>query len=77
VDIKKHSLKQAFILNDRGDIVTQKDTIIDESGFADLIGADAYCSFIGTKKRMLHNNINVSPLNNQNYFYGNRTHPDE
>lgn len=58
----------AFILNDRGNIVTQKDIIIDESGFADLIGVDAYCSFVGTKKRMLHKNINVSPLNNRTIF---------
>ena len=65
---KEALTETAFILNDRGDIVTQKDTIIDESGFADLIGADAYCSFIGTKKRMLHNNINVSPLNNRTIF---------
>lgn len=65
---KEALTETAFILNDRGYIVTQKDTIIDESGFADLIGADAYCSFIGTKKRMLHNNINVSPLNNRTIF---------
>ena len=58
----------AFILNDKGDIVTQKEVVIDESGFADLIGADAYCSFIGTEKRMLHNNINISPLNNRTIF---------
>lgn len=58
----------AFILNDRGNIVTQKDTIIDESGFADIIGAEAYCNLIGTEKRMLHNNINVSPLKNRTIF---------
>lgn len=58
----------AFIINDGGNIVTQKEVIIDESGFADLIGADAYCYFIGTKKRMLHERINVSPLNNRTIF---------
>lgn len=65
---KEALTETAFILNDRGDIVTQKDVVIDESGFADLIGADAYCSFIGTEKRMLHNNINISPLNNRTIF---------
>ena len=62
---KEALVETPFILNDKNDIVCQKDILIDESGFADLIGADAYCSFIGTKKRMLHNNINVSPLNNR------------
>ena len=65
---KEALTETAFILNDRGNIVTQKEVIIDESGFANLIGADAYCSFIGTEKRMLHNNINVSPLNNRTIF---------
>lgn len=65
---KEALTETAFILNDRGNIVTQKEVIIDESGFADLIGVDAYCSFVGTKKRMLHKNINVSPLNNRTIF---------
>lgn len=65
---KEALTETAFILNDRGSIVTQKEVIIDESGFADLIGADAYCSFISTEKRMLHNNINISPLNNRTIF---------
>ena len=60
--------KTAFILNDRGDIVTQKEVFIDESGFSDIIGADAYCSLIGTEKRMLHNSIKVSPLSNRTIF---------
>lgn len=65
---KEALTETAFILNDGGGIVTQKEIVIDESGFADLIGADAYCSFIGTEKRMLHNNINISPLNNRTIF---------
>lgn len=65
---KEALTETAFIINDRGNIVTQKEVIIDESGFADLIGADAYCNFIGTKKRMLHEKINVSPLNNRTIF---------
>lgn len=65
---KETLTETAFILNDRGYIVTQKEVIIDESGFADLIGADAYCSFIGTEKRMPHKNINISPLNNRTIF---------
>lgn len=65
---KEALTETAFIINDRGNIVTQKEVIIDESGFADLIGADAYCYFIGTKKRMLHERINVSPLNNRTIF---------
>ncbi len=65
---KEALTETAFILNDRGYIVTQKEVIIDESGFADLIGADAYCSFIGTEKRMPHKNINISPLNNRTIF---------
>lgn len=65
----KESLTEtAFILNDRGNIVNQKDIIIDESGFADIIGADVYCSFLRTEKRMLHKNINISPLNNRTIF---------
>lgn len=58
----------AFILNNRRNIVTQKEVIIDESGFAGIIGADAYCSLIGTEKSMLHNDINISPLNNRTIF---------
>lgn len=57
-----------FILNDRENIVTQKEIIIDESGFADIIGADAYCGLIDTEKRMLHNSIKVSPLSNRTIF---------
>lgn len=65
---KEALTETAFILNDRGDVVTQKEVIIDESGFANLIGADAYCKLIGTEKRMLHNNIKVSPLTNRTIF---------
>lgn len=65
---KEALTETAFILNDRGNIVTQKEVIIDESGFADIIGADAYCSFLSTEKRMLHKNINISPLNNRTIF---------
>ena len=57
-----------FILNDRENIVTQKEVIIDESGFADIIGADAYCCLINTEKRMLHKSIKVSPLSNRTIF---------
>ena len=65
---KEALTETAFILNDRGNIVIQKEIIIDESGFADIIGAEAYCNLIGTEKRMLHNNINISPLNNRTIF---------
>ena len=65
---KEALIETEFILNDRENIVTQKQIIIDESGFADIIGADAYCSLIDTEKRMLHNSIKVSPLNNRTIF---------
>ena len=65
---KEALIETEFILNDRENIVTQKEIIIDESGFADIIGADAYCSLIDTEKRMLHNSIKVSPLNNRTIF---------
>lgn len=65
---KESLIETAFILNDKGSIVTQKDVIIDESGFAGIIGAEAYCDLIGTEKRMLHNSINVYPLNNRTIF---------
>ena len=65
---KKALTETEFILNDRENIVTQKEVIIDESGFADIIGADAYCCLINTEKRMLHKSIKVSPLSNRTIF---------
>lgn len=57
-----------FILNDKGDIVCQKDIVIDESGFANVIGSDDYCSLLGLKKRLLHKDIEIAPLTNDEIF---------
>lgn len=65
----KDALKEtAFILNDKDAIVTQNEIFVDESGFADIIGAEAFCNLIGREKRMIHKSINVSPLSNRTIF---------
>ena len=65
---RKALLETAFILNDKGSIVTQKEIIIDESGFAYIIGTKDFCNLIGTKKRMLHKSIDAMPLSNKTIF---------
>ena len=57
-----------FILNDKENLVTQKEIIIDESGFADIIGAEDFCTLMDTEKRMLHRKVEASPLSNRPIF---------
>lgn len=65
---KESLIETTFILNDKESLVTQKEVIIDESGFANIIGTEAYCKLIDTEKRMLHRGIDASPLNNRLIF---------
>ena len=43
----------AFLLNDKEKLVTQKEIVVDESGFASIIGIEDFCNLIDTEKRML------------------------
>lgn len=65
---KESLLEIPFILNDKLKIVCQDDIVIDESGFAAVIGPDDFCNLIGTEKRMLHKDIVISPLTNREIF---------
>ena len=58
----------AFLLNDKEKLVTQKEIVVDESGFASIIGIEDFCNLIDTEKRMLHRSIDVSPLANRTIF---------
>ena len=57
-----------FICNDREEIASQNEILIDESGFADVIGAEDFCKLMGTQKRMLHKDLNAAPLCNKEIF---------
>ena len=57
-----------FILNDKGAIVCQKDIVIDESGFANVIGSEDYCSLLSLEKRLTHKDIDIAPLTNEEIF---------
>jgi predicted RNA-binding protein with RPS1 domain len=57
-----------FILNDREEIVCQSDVCIDESGFADIIGADDFCNLYGSTKRLVNQLINIENLYHADMF---------
>ena len=59
-----------FILNDKGNVVSQSDIVIDESGFANIIGATDFCNLFGLTKRMVNREINIEPLYNLAIFTG-------
>lgn len=65
---KESLVETPFVLNDKLKIVCQDDIVIDESGFAAVIGPDDFCNLIGTEKRMLHKDIVISPLTNREIF---------
>ena len=65
---KEALVETPFILNDKGDIVYQKDIVIDDSDFASVIGPDDYCCLLGLKKRLLHKDIVIAPLTNDELF---------
>lgn len=65
---KEALLGTAFILNDKDKLVTQKEVVIDESGFANIIGVEDFCNLIDTEKRMLHRKIDAIPLSNRTIF---------
>jgi predicted RNA-binding protein with RPS1 domain len=58
----------AFLLNDKEKLVTQKEIVVDESGFASIIGIEDFCNLIDTEKRMLHKSVDASPLGNKTIF---------
>lgn len=65
----KESLSNVpFILNDKEEIVRQLDIVIDESGFASIIGANDFCKLYGVTKRLVSKYINIKPLNNTAIF---------
>ena len=45
----------------------EKDILIDESGFADVIGSEDFCKIWGGQKRILNKNIDITPLKNEQY----------
>lgn len=51
-----------FILNDKEEIVCQDMIVIDDSGFADIIGPDVFCELMNIEKRLIHKNIDTTPL---------------
>ena len=59
-----------FILNDKNEVVCQSDIIIDESGFADIIGASDFCDLYRLNKRLINSEINIEPLKISNIFSG-------
>ena len=59
-----------FILNDKNEIVCQSNIVIDESGFANIIGANAFCELFGFTKRLVNSAINIEPLRNTAIFTG-------
>lgn len=65
---KEALVETPFILNDKDDIVYQKDILIDESGFADVIGSEDFCKLWGGQKRILNKNIDITPLKNELIF---------
>ena len=65
---KEALVETPFILNDKDDIVYQKDILIDESGFADVIGSEDFCKIWGGQKRILNKNIDITPLKNEQIF---------
>lgn len=65
---KEALVETPFILNDKNDIVCQKDILIDESGFADVIGSEDFCKIWGGKKRILNKSIDITPLKNEQIF---------
>ena len=51
-----------FILNDKNEVVCQSDIIIDESGFADIIGASDFCDLYRLNKRLINSEINIERI---------------
>lgn len=61
-------LSTPFILNDKEEIVCQSDVIVDETGFANIIGANDFCELFGLTKRLVNSSINIEPLINTAIF---------
>ena len=65
----KEALKtEAFLRNDEGNIVSQNDVLIDESGFAKVIGAKDFCDLLSLSKRLISPKIDYRPLANTEMF---------
>lgn len=65
---KEALLSTAFILNDKCDIVCQSEIMIDESGFAGIIGPKDFCRLYHTEKRLVNEAIDIKPLENSSIF---------
>lgn len=59
-----------FILNNEGVVASQNDIIIDESGFADIIGLQEFCNLLKLQKRLPSSDIDSTPLANKDLFDG-------
>ena len=57
-----------FILDFKNSIVSQNDIVLDESGFANVIGAEDFCNLLGLDKRLPSNTIEASALFNESIF---------
>lgn len=65
----KEALKaDAFLRNDEGFVASQNDVLIDESGFAKIIGANDFCKLMSLNKRLIAPDIDCKPLANTNMF---------
>lgn len=60
--------KMPFILNDKGTIACQADIVIDDTGFAAIIGTEDFCSIMNLQKRLPSIDIDASVLSNNNLF---------
>ena len=65
---KEALLCTPFLLNDKSNVVGQDEIIIDESGFAKVVGCDDFCSLWNFSKRLLSPNIDDEPLSNIEMF---------
>lgn len=65
---KEALLHTPFLLNDKGNVVSQDEIIIDESGFSKVVGCDDFCYLWNLNKRLLSPNIDDEPLSNTEMF---------
>ena len=63
----KEALKaDAFLRNDEGVVASQNDVLIDESGFAKIIGANDFCKLMSLNKRLIDHDKDCKPIANKN-----------
>ena len=56
---------ESFILNHKGELARQDEIIIDETGLAEILGADLFCKLSGTERSLPSKNIGCKILLNQ------------